>query len=362
MNAAKTILLRTGLILVALALALATLALPAAAETRRYTLPGDAVFPEGIAYQAGAGDFFVSSNTDGTIFRGNVAGDAASVFLPAGGDGRTSATGMKVDSQGRLFISGAATGQMFVYDIASKALIARFADGKTPTFINDVTVTPAGVAYFTDSNQPVLYRLSPNGAGGYNYEEWLNFTGTPLTYGAGFNLNGIASSADGQHLVVVQSNTGKLFHINTATKAVQEINLGADTLTAGDGIFLRGNTLWVSRNAQALIVTLDIAPDWSAARVVSTFTDPGFQYPTTIAVTGSRLLAVNSQFDKRGPGLTPQLPFNVVAVDLPAQAGGATPGMPSTGAGPAGALAALTLLAAVALSAGAWLRRRRMPA
>ena len=333
MNAAKTTLLRTGFILATLALALAAVALPAAAQTRRYTLPGDAVFPEGIAYQPATGDFFVSSNTDGAIFRANMAGSAASVFLPAGGDGRTSATGMKVDN-GRLFISGAATGQMFVYDIASKALIAKFADGKTPTFINDVTVTPDGATFSADSTSRSSTGCKPDGAGGYAYEEWVNFAGTPLTYAAGFNLNGIASSADGQHLVTVQSNTGKLFEINTATKAVQEITLGSDTLTAGDGIFLRGNTLWVSRNAQALIVTLEIASDWASARVVSTFTDPGFQFPTTIAVAGSRLLAVNSQFDKRGPGLTPQLPFNVVAVDLPPQAGGAAPGMPSTGAGP----------------------------
>lgn len=50
------------------------------AETRagqnRFVLPGDAVFPEGVAYQPSTGDFFVSSTSDGTIFRGNVRGGA----------------------------------------------------------------------------------------------------------------------------------------------------------------------------------------------------------------------------------------------------------------------------------------------
>lgn len=32
-----------------------------------YILPGNAVFPEGIAYQPRTGDFFVSSTTDGTM-------------------------------------------------------------------------------------------------------------------------------------------------------------------------------------------------------------------------------------------------------------------------------------------------------
>src|SRR5205823_14881235 len=75
-----------------------------------YVIPGDNVFPEGIAYQPTTGNFFVSSTTDGTIFRGNVRDSQAEPFLPGGDDGRTSATGMKVDDHGRLFISGAATG------------------------------------------------------------------------------------------------------------------------------------------------------------------------------------------------------------------------------------------------------------
>src|SRR6059036_3565707 len=89
--------------------ALAPLALGAAASPRpsRYVLPGDRVFPEGIAYQQGTGNFYVSSNNDGTIFRGNVRDELTSVFLPAGSDGRTTATGLKVDDDGRLFIAGA---------------------------------------------------------------------------------------------------------------------------------------------------------------------------------------------------------------------------------------------------------------
>ena len=40
-------------------------------------------------------------------------------------------------------------------------------------------------------------------------------------------------------------------------------------------------------------------------------------YPTTIAKANDRLLVVNSQFDKRGEGLSPVLPFSVVGVPLP---------------------------------------------
>ena len=130
-----------------------------------YVLPGDAVFPEGIAYQASTGDFFVSSTTDGAIFRGNVGQSVATPFLPGGGDGRTTAVGLKVDEQNRLFIAGGGTGRLFVYDASTAQLIRRFDTGASPTFINDVALTPAGDAYFTDSMSPFLYRVFTDAQG-----------------------------------------------------------------------------------------------------------------------------------------------------------------------------------------------------
>ncbi|MDP9377210.1 MAG: hypothetical protein M3P40_06510 [Actinomycetota bacterium] len=54
-----------------------------------YALPGDRLFPEGIAVTRNQRHFFVTSTTDGAILRGRVNGRAARVFLPAGEDGRT---------------------------------------------------------------------------------------------------------------------------------------------------------------------------------------------------------------------------------------------------------------------------------
>jgi len=283
----------------------------------RYALPGNTVFPEGIAYQPSSGTYFVSSNTDGTIFRGTLREPAATVFLPPGGDGRTSATGLKVDSRGRLFVSGAATGQMFVYDAATGALLGKVGNGLARTFINDVAVTNAGDAYFTDSMNPILYKVSADANGQYTLENWLDFTGTALVYQTGFNLNGIAASEDGKYLIVVQSNTGKLFRIEIASKAVAEINLGGATVTNGDGILLNGQTLYVSRNQQGLIVKLQLSDDLASGTIMSSSTDPLLAYPTTLAWADGRLLVVNSQFNKRGPGLQPDLPFTIASIPAP---------------------------------------------
>ncbi len=313
---------KLALVLMAVIVALGAVAAPVEAKRKpkgpqatSYTLPGTAVFPEGIAFQRSTGDFFVSSTTDGTILRGNVRDSAADVFLPGGEDGRTTAVGLKVDD-GRLFIAGGATGKVFVYDIASRELLASFDNDLTPTFVNDVAVTQDGTAYFTDSQSPFLYRVMENQAGEFTFERFIDFTGTALVYQPGFNVNGITASADGRYLIVVQSNTGKLFRIDIASKQVTEIDLGGATVTNGDGILLQGRRLFVVRNRNEMIVTVRLSGDLTQGTVVDEFTDPSFAFPTTIALARGRLLVVNSQFDRRGPGLTPDLPFTVSSVKV----------------------------------------------
>ena len=289
------------------------------ASIERYILPGKTVFPEGIAYQPTTGDFFVSSTTDGTIFRGNVQSKPADVFLPGGTDGRTTAIGLKVDDyQGRLFVAGGNTGQIFVYDTDSGQLLSKFDNQKASTFINDAAISRNGDAYFTDSFNPILYKVSTNEADEIEFSAWLDLTGTAIVYQSGFNLNGIAASNNGKYLIVVQTNTGKLFRIDIASKQVTEIDLGGAKLTNGDGILLsRKRTLYVVRNQNELIVKVQLSEDFSRGTVVSSTSDPSFAYPTTIAQVRKRLLVVNSQFDKRGAGLTPELPFTVSSISLP---------------------------------------------
>jgi sugar lactone lactonase YvrE len=303
---------------------------PAAAQPRHATrpivnfaIPGDTVFPEGVASGPRTGFFYVGSSTDGTIYRGRPDRRTMEVFLPGGADGRTAATGMKVDRQGRLYVSGAATGQMWVYDSHSRRLVRHFDTGlRGPnTFINDVTVTPDGDAYFTDSVAPVLWRV-PAAAVRHRDptvaapQRFLDFTGTAVVYQAGFNLNGIWFAAGGRQLVTVQSNTGKLFRIGVADRSVAEIPVAGGPLANGDGILLAGPVLFVARNANQLIVTVGLDRKLSSGRVLAQFTDPALHTPTTLALSGTRLLVVNSQFDRQGPGLVPDLPFTVSGVPL----------------------------------------------
>ena len=285
-------------------------------RSRVYTIPGAAVFPEGIALDRRGRSFFVGSTTDGTIYKGNVRQAAMAPLAAGGADGRTTAVGMKVDGRGRLLVAGGGTGKAFVLSTADgrtlKVLDSR--PGTAQTFINDVTVA-GGFAYFTDSRRPVILRAATSGDTVGDLEPWLDLTGTPFVYRDGFNANGIASYDRGRLLVVVQSNTGKLFRINTRTKDVSEIDLGGRTLTNGDGLVAHGSRLFVVRNANNEIVEVKLRRGKRKGRVRSTITSDRFRFPTTAARDGKRLLVVNSQFDKRGG--TPALPFTVAAVRRP---------------------------------------------
>ena len=293
-------------------------------EPNSYILPGDAVFPEGITVDESANTFYVGSTTDGTLFEGNIDTGEVSVFAEGT---QPTAIGMSFNA-GTLVVAGGDSGNVYVYDTQSGDLLETLSTPEAgSTFLNDVAFTPSGDAYITDSQRPVLFRVPANsetsggstGGAGDNagIEAWLELSDTPIEYQEGFNLNGIAATSGGQYLIVVQSNTGKLFRINIKTKEVTEIDLGGDTLMAGDGILLDSQTLFVTRNSAGLIVPVTLSDDYSSGTVGEGFSDPSLIYPTTIAKAGDTLLVVNSQFNNRGEGKSPELPFTVSRVAIP---------------------------------------------
>ena len=313
-------------------------ATPIGDGARLFALPGDAVFPEGVAYQPESGAFFASSSADGSIFRGDVASGTVEVFSPAGADGRTAAAGMKVDAAGRLFVAGGQSGTVWVYDTATGSLLTQASNGLAPnTFLNDIALTDDGDAYVTDSFTPILFRLAataipsdpipatPSAAGtpaaSAQLEAALDLSGSVIPFGEGFNLNGIVAATGGQVLLVVHSGTGGLFRIDLSTQEVTEVDLGNATLANGDGMALRDGILYVVRNADGVIVpvTVTVEDDLTSGEASEGFSHPGLAFPTTIAPYDGCLLVVNSQFDKRQGG-EPVLPFTVASIPIPTSA------------------------------------------
>lgn len=294
---------------------------PVPAPVKTYALPGDQVFPEGIAYDPVSNSFFTGSTSDGTVFRGDFADGQVTVFSAGGTDGRSAAIGMKVDSRARrLWIAGGATGLLFVYNIDTGELIRNYTTPPVEqTFLNDVALAPNGDAYITDSRRPVLFKVNGSGAEPGELESWLDFTGTPVRYAAGaFALNGIVVSQDGAHIITIHAGDRKLFRISVSGKQVSEVDLGGKP-QGGDGMVLDGKTLYLLERTETSdrIVRIRMAEDFLSGVVLDSFRDDSFAYPTTIVKLDSRMLVVNSQFNARGTGRTPELPFTVSDIPLP---------------------------------------------
>ena len=253
--------------------------------------------PEGIEVGKGT-TFYVGSRVAGAIYRGNLRTGEGSVLIP-GGAGRL-ATGIELDARNRLFVAGAGTGDGYVYNAATGALIRTYDFASTDTFINDVVVTTKA-AYFTDSRKAVLYKVPIGPGGQLGAFETISLTGADLAL-AGFNLNGIEATTNGKTLIAVQSNTGKLFRIDPATGVAREISLAGESVPAGDGILLTGKTLYVVQNQLNRVAVIALSPDFSSGRLVTRLSDPDFAVPTTIDDHGRRLYAVNARFGVANPG------------------------------------------------------------
>jgi sugar lactone lactonase YvrE len=279
----------------------------AAAAAFPDTLPlPDGWLPEGIATGTGT-TIYSGSRADGSIWKGDLRTGEGEILVDA--DGRV-AVGLKVD-RGLLFVAGGPTGDAYVYDARTGEEVAVLGLTGDPSFINDVIVT-RDAAWFTDSQSAVLYRVALGPGGTPTGEvETVPLSGDWQQV-AGFNANGVAATPDGRTLLVVNSTTGFLYNVDPGTGEAVAIDTGDAVLTSGDGMLLDGRTLRVVRNSLNEVVELQLSPDFLSATLVDTLTDPDFDVPTTIALHGSRLYAVNARF---GTPPTPATEYDIVLVD-----------------------------------------------
>ncbi|MFI0349755.1 SMP-30/gluconolactonase/LRE family protein [Actinomadura sp. 9N407] len=287
-----------------------------------YTLPGDRAFPTGMAFDRATGYFYVGSADDGTLFRGHVSRPRLEVWSPDGEDGRSVTSGMALDAAGRLYVGGADTGTMRVYDTRSRRLLATLR-GLEGGFLNEITVAGDGTVYATDSFRPVLYRITGDG-GRWRIENWLDVAATPIDWVEGrHNLNGIL--AVGRHLLTVNSSTGDLWRIDRHSGAAVQVDLDGHGLPNGDGLAWRDGRLHVVQgNINQVpglvpqVAVVEMSSDLARGGYTARYVPPGgFRHPSSIALTGTRVMVVNSQYDRWVAGLPPEtLPFTVSSLDI----------------------------------------------
>lgn len=286
----------------------------------QYVVPGDAVFPEGITEDPDGVTFYVSSEHDGTIFRGRTGTAELERWLPGGADGRTTALGMAVDGAGRLLVCGGSTGQLHAYGTRTGELVARRTVPSAPALLNDVCVT-GGYAYVTDSQRPVVWRLATAGELG-EPEEWLDLTRYGAEPGQLHYLNGIVPACDGSLLLAAAQGTGALWRLDVAARTASLVDLGGE-LVNGDGLVFAGDLLYACDNTDEpdgsvryWLTALRLSAGARAATLAGRWERRAADTPTTLAFLGGRLYAVNSQFGARRAG-TAGPPFTVSALAPP---------------------------------------------
>ncbi|MDX6259336.1 MAG: hypothetical protein QOH84_1024 [Kribbellaceae bacterium] len=265
-----------------------------AALPKRIDLPAG-FQPEGIAVDH-SGIAYFGSRVDGDIYAVGLRTGKGNVISQGPG---TASLGMKLDNHDRLFVAGAGGGNGRVIDTHSGKVLASYTfTTATPTFVNDVILSK-DAAWFTDSRQPVLYKvpLGRNGklprqsavktiplSGDYVHDPLVN------------NANGISLTPDGKGLIFVQSSTGFLFRLDPRTGVTRKIDLGTAVMTAGDGLLLSKHTLYVVQNRLNKIAVLDLNNSGTKGRLVKELTSTDFDIPTTAAFYGSRIYLPNARF------------------------------------------------------------------
>ncbi|MPZ88999.1 MAG: superoxide dismutase [Nitriliruptorales bacterium] len=310
---------RGALIALALALALTLAAAPGTAAENfpeTVSLP-DRSSPEGIA--GGPGNtFFAGSRADGSIYRGDLrTGEGA--ILVAGREGRI-AVGMQYDpATGLLWVAGGTTGTVTAYDGRTGREVARYtADaGASPRFLNDVEVTKDGV-FVTDSRNAELVVVR-TGKGGVlpDAAELLPLTGdfrqepgddpdSPAN-----NANGIRALPGGDLLIVSQ---GRLLRVDPHTGVADLLEqTGGEPLTAGDGLELRGDTLYVVFGfARDTVAVVQLGKGARSFAVTGELRADDLERPTTATLAAGRLWVVNGKFNTIPTPTT----FEVVRVSL----------------------------------------------
>lgn len=297
---------------------------------RSIPLPDDFA-PEGIAVGYGH-QFYAGSLTLGDVYSGNLRSGEGSILVDAP-SGR-SAAGLKVDeSRGWLVVAGGLTGHGYVYDARDGSEVADLTlTTTTPSLINDVEVTRKAL-WFTDSFNPVLYKVPITRGGRLGTPQTLALSGPAAQLPVPFpNLNGIAATPSGRTLIVNHTALGEVFTVDSRTgeSALIDVPGGANTPGTSDGILLIGKSLWVVENFANQVVEIELSPDLASGSHGSVITDADadglFRVPTTVAKFGSRLVVVNARFDVGFPPpfcpeITPCPPegtdFDVVVVNRP---------------------------------------------
>jgi hypothetical protein len=282
----------------------------------------DSMFhPEGAAYDAKTGRWFIGSVRQRRIVVVDRAGKTRNFVAPAA-DGIGGVFGMAVDAQRRILwvattslprmegFTAADSGRVGVYgyDLDSGKLEKRAwapRDSSVDHTFGDVAVAPNGDVYASDSQAPWIHVL-PAGT-----DSLLRFATHPLFR----SLQGMAITPDGRTMFVADYSHG-LLRVDLQSRSVMPLGVARGVTALGvDGLYLKGGALVGVQNGVTppRVARFCLDDDAREVRRVELLDrNPALaDEPTLGAIVGDSLFYVGTsqweKFDdtgKRAPGAT----------------------------------------------------------
>ncbi|KAG2261703.1 hypothetical protein Bca52824_068782 [Brassica carinata] len=244
------------LLSILLAVVLVSLLIPSSATKRHvisFRSPG--LYPEGLTWDPSGQHFLVGSLHSRTVHSVSDAGVVQTVisdpFLPE----NATILGLAVDSGDRRLLAGIhcappllPCSALAAYDLRSggrriflSPLPSLNNEDEVRDIANDVAVDHKGNAYVTNSAKNFIWKVDRDGlASIFSTSPLFNSQPVVPDADASFRdcgLNGIVYNSRG-YLLVVQSNTGKMFKVDEETGTARLVSLDRD-LVAADGMARR---------------------------------------------------------------------------------------------------------------------------
>lgn len=264
------------------------------------------LIPEGIAYDPVGRTFYLGSTFRRKIISLDSAGNARD-FTAEAQDGIRGVLGLRVDARRRVLwaisshagltmpISGnprdcLGCSSVFKYDLRTGRLIKRYDLGNTPRphFLNDLTISPAGDVYITDTVGGSIYQISRR-------RDELELL---VTLGERVFPNGIDLSDNGQRLFVAVA--GGIMAIELRSRRVFRIEIPGGISPVIDGLYFYRNSLIAiqpfERERKIARYFLNRRLDTITRMTVIESDQPLMNQPTTGVLVGSSFYYIaNSQ-------------------------------------------------------------------
>lgn len=274
--------------------------LPARTEARKahvINFRSPNLYPEGIAWDPSAQHFLVGSLNDRKIVSVSDAGVAETLLSDPDLPENVTILGITVDSLNNRLLAAVHAidplphfNALAAYDLRTRRRLflspLHGAENDTVRQIaNDVAVDFKGNAYVTNSAGNLIWKVNDKGEASI-FSRSPAFSAHDVDRDSPFafcGLNGVAYVSKG-YLLVVQSNTGKMFKVSEDDGVARLVLLNKD-LPLADGIAVRGDgaVLVVSPNKLWLLKSHD---SWGEGVVYDEIALDEERFPTSVTVGG----------------------------------------------------------------------------